>query len=121
MQLADNVFLKGAGMGGADILAGGAGADTFLWGAARDVVDSGVYLGLDNVTDFGAGGDRLDVGALVGTQAWTQLSDVVKVTDAAAGTLVSVKVGGTFQDVVQLDGVHGLTDAGMLASGMPLL
>ena len=37
------------GMGGADTLSGGTGADTFVWGAAREVVDKGVWQGLDHV------------------------------------------------------------------------
>jgi hypothetical protein len=84
------------GLGGADALTGGDGADTFVWGAARDVVDSGVYLGRDVITDFAVGEDRLDLKALVGSQAWGSVDEIVHVTDTAAGSTVSVRIGGAF-------------------------
>lgn len=121
-----NVLSGGAGadvlrgLGGTDTLTGGDGNDTFLWGSARDVVDSGVHLGMDHVTDFQAGADHLDFRALVAGQTWTDASEIVSVTDHAAGAIVSVKIGGTFHQVVQLDGVHGVDTAGLLASGMIL-
>lgn len=34
--------------------------------------------------------------------------------------MVSVNMGGSFVDVVELDGVHGLSAADMLSSGMIL-
>lgn len=109
------------GMGGADQLSGGEGHDTFVWAAARDVVDSGVYLGLDRITDF-AVGDRLDVKALTGSAtAASAIDDHVRITDGAEGSLVSVRIAGTFHDVALLEGAHGLTATGMLAAGMLLV
>ena len=95
------------GLGGADVLSGGSGNDTFVWGAARDVVDSGVYLGRDQIQDFAAG-DKLDLKGLIGTQKWSNVTDVVHVTDTSAGAIVSVKIGGTFYEVAQLEGVHNV-------------
>ncbi len=121
-----NVLSGGAGndalrgLGGTDTLTGGAGNDSFLWGSARDVVDSGVHLGMDHITDFELGADQLDFKALVPDETWNDVNEVVSVTDDAAGAIVSVKIGGTFHQVVQLDGLHGVDAAGLLASGMIL-
>jgi Ca2+-binding RTX toxin-like protein len=93
------------GLGGADTMTGGAGADTFVWGASKDVVSASVNLGLDHITDFGPG-DKLDLHALIGTQTYATINDLVHVTDQAAGALIAVKIGGVFQNVVQLDGYH---------------
>ncbi len=103
------------GMGGADSMTGGTGADTFVWGAAKDVVDSCVWEGLDHITDFAVGRDVLDMRALADGRA-----DALHVTDSANGITVSALIGGTYVDVVQLDGVHGLTANDMLAQGMLL-
>jgi len=108
------------GLGGTDTLTGGDGNDTFLWGSVRDVVDNGVYLGMDHITDFELGEDQLDFKALVAGQAWSDVNEVVSVEADAAGAIVSVKIGGTFHQVAQLDGVHGIDASGLLASGMIL-
>ena len=42
---------------------------------------------------------------------------LVKVTDTAAGSMVSVKVGSAFYDVVLLQSVHGITTTSLLADG----
>ncbi|MDX2307720.1 MAG: right-handed parallel beta-helix repeat-containing protein [Hyphomicrobium sp.] len=122
-----NIFDGGAGddvirgFGASDTLVGGEGADRFVWGAAKDVIDSGVYLGMDRITDFRNGLDVLDVKALIGKQSWTQISDVVATRDTAEGTIVSVKIAGQFQDVVQLDGLHGVDPAMLGGQGMILV
>jgi Ca2+-binding RTX toxin-like protein len=109
------------GYGGSDIFTGGAGNDTFVW-EERDVVLGRRSQGVDTITDFG-GGDRLDlrditggllgINTLLGVDPRTQ----IKVTDTAAGSMVSVKVGSSFYDVVLLQNVHGVTTASMLADG----
>jgi parallel beta-helix repeat protein len=109
------------GMGGADTLTGGEGTDRLVWGAARDVVDKGVHLGIDLVTDFDIGQDVLDVRGLVGSQAWTQMADIVRTTDTLEGTLLSVKIAGTFRDVAHLDGVHDLDAAVLAEQGLLLV
>ncbi len=119
-----NIFDGGAGddvfrsAGGADVLTGGAGDDTYNW-TARDVVFAGGNRGVDLITDFAAG-DVLDLRDLLGNTAYTAVSDVVQLTDVAAGTLVSVQVAGALQDVVLLGGVHN-EDNGILAVGDGIL
>lgn len=103
------------GMGGADTLKGGAGNDTFVWGGVRDVVDSGVYLGLDAIDDFVVGQDVLDVRALVAGRTWSQLSDIVQVKDGLEGSILSVNIGGSFYDVAHLEGIHGFDATQLLA------
>ena len=97
------------GIAGDDTLTGGAGADTFFWEKTDVVDDKGKSLGIDHITDFGAG-DVLDFKKLVslGTKP---LADFVKVTDSKAGLVVSAKINGSFTDVAVLDGVHGKTTA----------
>ncbi|MEZ5851972.1 MAG: right-handed parallel beta-helix repeat-containing protein [Hyphomicrobiaceae bacterium] len=105
------------GLGGADTLTGGSGADTFSWGSAKDVVSSGVHLGVDTITDFTIGEDVLDVAHLVGSQAWADIGEVVNVTDTNSGSLVSVNIGGTFEDVALLSNVHGIDAQALLTEG----
>ncbi len=99
------------GLGGADTLKGGTGNDTFFW----EKTDVGAKLGVDHITDFGAG-DVLDFKKLVslGTKP---LGDFVKVTDGAAGSTIAAKINGTFVDVAVLDNVHGTSASDLLANG----
>ena len=106
------------GLGGADTLTGGDGADTFQW-LAKDLLSGKKHLGVDTITDFDQG-DRLDLHDMLKKFAPGQLAGAVHVTDGAEGSRVSVNIGGSFVDVVELQGVHGLTAADMLASGMIL-
>ncbi|MEQ1669648.1 MAG: type I secretion C-terminal target domain-containing protein, partial [Hyphomicrobium sp.] len=97
------------GRGGADTLTGGAGRDTYSW-SKTDV------NAVDHITDFGRS-DRLNLHDLVKGQ---NFADAVKVTDTAAGSVVSAKIGGAYHDVVVLDNVHGMSAADLLKAGMIL-
>ena len=99
------------GLGGADILTGGTGNDTFFW----EKTDVGAGLGVDHITDFGAG-DVLDFKKLVSLSS-KPLTDFVKVTDGAAGSTISAKIGSVFVDIAVLDGVHGVTASTLLHDG----
>jgi Ca2+-binding RTX toxin-like protein len=113
-----NVLVAGAGddtlrgRGGADVMSGGAGRDTFTW-SKTDV------NAVDHITDF-AKGDRLNLHDLIKGQKFSSIADVVKVTDGAAGSTVSVKYVGAFHDVVTLDGVHNTSAVELLKAGMIL-
>ena len=121
----DNVLNGGAGddvirgLGGADTLVGGAGADRFQW-LAKDVVFDGEHLGVDTILDFSfEDGDQLDLSKMIdGSPA--SIADIVKLTENANGTLVSLSLGGQVVDVVQLDGHNGLDADDMLADGFIL-
>ena len=118
----DNVLVGGAGSdtfrgrGGSDTFTGGAGKDTFVW-AKKDV---GAGLGLDHIRDF-AKGDRLNLHDLLKGEKFKSIADVVQVTDGAAGSKVSVKVGGSMVDVVVLDGLHHTSAIELQKAGMILV
>ena len=125
----DRIFGDGgndtiSGGRGSDILSGGQttngfslGADTFVW-SRDDVVNAdGTSAGFDRITDF-MGDDRLDFTGLVASGP-AAAHDVLRLTDTAAGTIVSASFDGgqTFVDVVMLDGQHGLDIDRMVADG----
>ena len=98
---------------GSDILSGGqinyvatsAGNDTFVW-AREDVLNlDGSQAGVDKITDFNAG-DRLDFSGLMAGRSGFDPHALVRVTDSATGTMVSVDMGSGFADVVLLQDVH---------------
>ncbi len=119
-----DVFAAGAGndvmrsLGGADLLSGGAGNDTFTY-FKKDVSDGVSHLGVDRITDFAAG-DRLDLHDFLKSAKPGTLGDLVRATDTADGTLVAVKMGAAFVDVVMLENLHGHAAADMLGNGMIL-
>jgi Ca2+-binding RTX toxin-like protein len=106
---------------GSDIFTGGQGNDTFVW-LEKDVVSGKKSQGVDTITDFGVG-DRLDLSditdGLVAPKSGASIdsSSVIKVTDSSAGSMLSVKVGSSFYDVVLLQNVHGVTTQSLLADG----
>lgn len=78
------------GAEGADTLTGGAGADTFVYRSLRD--------GVDTVTDFVPGTDRIDLSALLAglgvdsSVAWA--SGHVRLLDGSAGVTVQIDSDG---------------------------
>ncbi len=102
------------GRGGSDELTGGEGADTFVW-EAKDVVSGKKHLGVDHVTDFGAG-DILDLTAVFKNVKGNHAS-LVSLTDSADGMVLSAKINGSFVDVVVLDDVHTASLTDLIASG----
>jgi len=108
---------------GDDILKGGdaanryaGGDDTFVWALADVVGSNGARAGFDHILDFSAG-DRLDLSeVLVGTETGP-MANYVRFTQTGGNTIVSVKIGGEFVDVVQLDGATGLNMNQMIANG----
>jgi len=103
------------GYAGSDIFTGGAGNDTFHW-RESDVVSGRRSQGVDTITDFSAG-DILDLSAIVPGSGSQAVATNVKITDTSAGSMVSVKVGSAFYDVVLLQNVHGVTAASLFADG----
>ena len=119
---ANNFFDGGAGndtfrgMGGADTFTGGAGRDTYTW-LVRDVQLGSNYLGADTITDFRRGEDTLNLREFARAFPTLPIDQVVHITDGAAGSLISVRIGSAFLDLVQLQNVHGVTANGLLTSG----
>jgi Ca2+-binding RTX toxin-like protein len=102
------------GIAGSDILTGGAGSDTYFW-EKSDVVSGTVSLGIDRITDFGAG-DVLDFRKLVGLGT-KSLDSMVKVTDTADGSVVEARINNAFVKVVVLEDVHGTSATDLFHSG----
>ena len=88
------------GTAGDDVINGGEGADTITTGTGRDVlVYSSIRDGLDTITDFAPGSDRIDLSALltsIGVQADQALSQgVVRLVATSAGTQVQIDSDGS--------------------------
>ena len=118
----DTVFVGGAGddwfrgKGGADTFTGGDGSDTFVW-LKKDVTDG---KGVDVVTDFQVGTDRLDLSDFVkGGQSY---DDVINLVQTDAGVLVRGEAKGQWVDIALLEGLDMGDDGMTLADvgiGMP--
>jgi hypothetical protein len=63
----------------------------------------------------------LDLHDFLKSAKYTSLDDVVRLTDDADGTTVSVLDGKDFVDVVKLNGFHEDSAADMLDQGMILV
>ncbi|MEW5963128.1 MAG: calcium-binding protein [Pseudomonadota bacterium] len=118
----NDVIYGGAGN---DLLVGGQfkggfslGNDTFAWARVDVVTASGSSAGFDRIVDF-AVGDRIDFSGLFTGMPIADVHDVVRLTDTAAGTVVSTSFdgGASFLDVVQIDGLHDLDLDQMIAGG----
>lgn len=118
----DDVFFGGdgddtiRGMAGYDTFSGGLGSDTYEW-IVKDLVSGKKFLGSDTISDFKVGEDVLDLSAFTAAFSSSPIDDIVKMQDTANGTMVSVKVGSTFYDLVMLDSVHSITASALLSSG----
>ncbi|HUS97608.1 MAG TPA: type I secretion C-terminal target domain-containing protein, partial [Hyphomicrobiaceae bacterium] len=122
----DNLLVGGdgndhlRGMAGADTLTGGDGKDVFQW-MAKDIVFEGSHLGVDTITDFSVkDGDVLDLSKVIDGSP-EQVGDVVHLTETKEGTMVSVKIGDSFADVVFLQDAHGLSVNELAHDGLLLV
>ena len=117
----DNTIDGGAGddtirsLGGADTLEGGEGADSFVW-FLKDVMRGEDHQGVDVIRDFSM--EDGDVLNLVGMfdESPDDIEDHVRLTENDQGTMVSVKVGEDFVDVVMLQDVFEQTVSGLTDS-----
>lgn len=115
------------GGAGIDFLIGGAGSDTMTGGDGADVFQwTALDLGaMDTVTDFtvGTGGDQLDFSLLVTTfnRQTSHASEFVRLTAQSGSTVVAIKQGVTWVNVVKLVGVINLDLDQMITSGNILM
>ncbi|WP_198053006.1 VCBS domain-containing protein, partial [Cupriavidus taiwanensis] len=114
----DTVYGEGgndtiAGGGGGDTLRGGSGRDTFVYNAVAD----STAAGMDVITDFQRGTDRLDLRPVLGDTGfqWGGLTPTAHgawYQQSGGNTYVYVDVDGnpaTAEMVIRLDGLHDLT------------
>ena len=105
----DDIGVTYHGLGGDDVITGGAGADTIFGGTGDDVLTGGagadifdyghIDAGNDTITDFvtGAGGDMLDLSdLLIGYEVGDDISNWVSaMDDGSGGTLLTIDHDGT--------------------------
>ena len=107
-------------MAGTDSLYGGAGADTFKYASLDVRSATGVNLGADNINDFSvAQGDHIDVHGMLAGITYTNLSEVMTVTDTSGGLAIACRytTANTLQaGVTILVGVHGMDLAALHAA-----
>jgi len=109
------------GSSGNDRIDGGAGADALTGGAGDDtfVLHSGA---VDQITDFSASDDTLDLSDIVSMGSGDEISAYLQIEDDGEGNSV-VKVnsdgseGGNFESVAVLQGVTGLDIQQLFNSG----
>ncbi len=94
-----------------DTLSGGAGQDIFVFKTLRD--------GPDTITDFTPGEDKIDVGALLDSLAYTGLNPLqdalqdgtVRVIASSTGPVVQVRSNGSYRPLAQLSSAVTLEQA----------
>ncbi len=107
------------GLGGADKLIGGEGADIFVF-TKKDVAAGGV----DVVKDLDAAeGDKLDLHDILKYTKKSVWADVVEVTDGANGTVVSIdpNKAGNHEKAIYLVGVHADSLSELIADKLVIL
>ncbi len=88
------------GTAGDDVISGGEGSDTITTGAGRDLlVYTSVRDGLDTVTDFTPGADRIDLNALLASLAMTPSQAMalghVRLVNSSVGVQVQLDTDGS--------------------------
>jgi len=113
----DDILIGGRG---ADSMSGGSGSDTFRW------VSGDAGTGTDQITDFtpGAGGDKLDISALLSGYVGgvSNIADFVSLSQSGGNTTVSIDANGaaggsSFSALVVLQGVTGVDVNALKANG----
>ncbi|MEX2517954.1 MAG: M10 family metallopeptidase C-terminal domain-containing protein [Paracoccaceae bacterium] len=103
------------GLGGNDTLGAGAGRDTLIGGAGSDIfvvrkVNGGLDPTVDTVRDFKyIEGDKVGLTEILSGISFNSLDEVARATPTAAGTIIAVKRGTVFQDVLLLENVQFTT------------
>jgi len=88
---------------GGDTITGGAGNDLMTGGQNADTFVFGVADGIDRVTDFTTGADKIDLTA-IGAASLTELQGDMVFDDTASGVVMDLTVYG-LSTIVYFDGV----------------
>jgi Ca2+-binding RTX toxin-like protein len=93
-------------MGGADTLTGGKGKDVFAF-SPTDVYADKTHLGVDRITDFVIGEDKVDFWEIT-KKVKTDKLDLFKFEQTETGTIIHVKLPDVadMQAVVEIDGAN---------------
>ncbi len=104
------------GLAGNDTLGAGAGIDTLEGGTGADVfvvrtIGGGLDGTIDVVRDFRyAEGDKVSLVEALSGVPFDRLDEVARATPTGSDTMIAVKRGATFQDVMRLEGVTFTTE-----------
>ena len=104
------------GLGGNDTLGAGAGVDTLVGGEGSDIFVVRLVNGqldgtVDVVRDFTyAAGDKVSLVEALSGVSFDRLDEVANARIVGADTIISVKRGAAFQDVMRLEGVNFTTE-----------
>lgn len=81
----------------------------------------GLHQGVDIIRDFRIG-DKVDLfDFFKGTIAAADIGNVIEARAVTGGTMVAVKMGDAFVDVVNLQGISAVTAGQMASDGMMLV
>lgn len=102
------------GGNGNDLLIGGPDSDTLMGDRGADTFRLDSFVGIDDILDFGDGGDVLDVGDLILPGSSGSIGDFVSLVVDGADTTVAVDAdgatnGANFVDVAILSGTTDAT------------
>jgi Ca2+-binding RTX toxin-like protein len=106
------------GLGGSDVLIGGAGGDTFLW-RVSDLNAAYERGDVDRIVDFSTE-DRLDLYEWTKDMTTDEILDRIIVNDDGQNSHISIDLGNGHREIAVLENFTGYSTRDMLAEGLLL-